>query len=146
VRILSLFLLLATLLSAATPTKSDAAIEADLKARIGRSKLASDGIQVKIQGGVATLTGQTSVIQRKGTATRMAKSAGATAVVNKIQISEQARKKAADHLSSARAGTRSEQRTERPAASEPATTAPTAAPVPPGTTAPPPVRRAQVKH
>ena len=48
----------------------------------------------------------------------MAKSAGATAVVNKIQISEQARKKAADHLSSVRAGGRSEQRTERPAPSE----------------------------
>jgi hypothetical protein len=139
VRILSLFLLLATLLSAATATKSDAAIEADLKARVGRSKLASDGIQVKVQGGVATLTGQTSIIQRKGTATRMAKSAGATAVVNKIQISEQARKTAADRLSNARTVSRSEQRTERPAA-------PVAAPVPPGTTAPPPVRRAQVKH
>ena len=39
--------------------------------RLGRSKLASDGIQVRVKGGVATLTGKTSIVQHKGSATRL---------------------------------------------------------------------------
>src|SRR4051812_39480338 len=100
-------------LSAAAP-KTDSAIELDFRARLSRSKLASDGIQIHARGGVATLTGHTSVIQHKGTATRMAKSAGANSVVNKIEISEAARQAAAERLASGRQVSRTERRTDRP--------------------------------
>ena len=55
-----------------------------------------------MQGGVATFEGNTNVVQHKGVATRMAKSAGATAVVNHIQISDAAREKAAANLEKGR--------------------------------------------
>jgi hypothetical protein len=48
--------------------------------------------------GVVTWEGNTSVIQHKGAATRMAKTAGAAQVVNNIQISADAKAKAAAHL------------------------------------------------
>ena len=88
---------------AATPGLSDAQIERDIKARLARSpKLSLDKFTVKVQGGIATLEGKTNVIQHKGTATRMAKTAGAKAVVNNIQISDAARKAAADRLAEGR--------------------------------------------
>ncbi len=67
-------------------------------ARIAKSKSAADGWQVSVRGGVATITGTTSVAQRKGSATRMAKSAGAREVINRIQISKEGREKAAATL------------------------------------------------
>jgi hypothetical protein len=89
---------------AATPNLSDAQIESDIRARLARSpKISLDKFTVKVQGGVATFEGKTNVIQHKGVATRMAHSAGARGVVNHIQISEEARRKAAQHLASGRA-------------------------------------------
>ena len=88
---------------AATLGLSDAQIERDIKARLARSpKLSLDKFTVKVQGGIATFEGKTNVIQHKGTATRMAKTAGAKAVVNNIQISDAARKAAADRLADGR--------------------------------------------
>ena len=52
-----------------------------------------------------TLTGTTDVIQHKGTATRIAKVAGARSVDNKIKISDAARQKSAQNLARARKAT-----------------------------------------
>ncbi len=84
----------------ATPAagKTDAAIEQDLKDRLSKSKLAADKFTVSVKGGVATLEGKTDVVQHKGTATRMAKAAGATSVVNNIQVSDAGKAKAAATL------------------------------------------------
>jgi hypothetical protein len=59
---------------------------------------------VSVQGGVATFEGKTNVIQHKGVATRIAKLSGAVAVENHIQISEEAKAKAAARLAQYRAG------------------------------------------
>lgn len=82
--------------------KSDAEIEKDIRARLAKSKIAADKFQVRVQGGVATLEGKTDVIQHKGVATRLARSGGAVAVVNHIQVSDAAREKAAKNLQSGR--------------------------------------------
>ena len=55
-----------------------------------------------MQGGVATLTGRTDVLQHKGTATRLARNGGALRVVNRIEVSEAAKEKAASNLDSGR--------------------------------------------
>lgn len=87
----------------AQPKLSDRQIEAAIRAKLAKSpKLGPEKIQVHVQGGVATLEGKTDVVQHKGTATRMAKSAGALAVNNHIQISEAARQKAAANLETGR--------------------------------------------
>jgi hypothetical protein len=89
--------------SASTSTAlSDSQIEQDLRARLSRSKLATKKFQFRVQGGVATLTGRTDVVQHKGIMTRMAKASGARAVVNNIEISEAARAKAAAKLEAGR--------------------------------------------
>ena len=84
------------------PNLTDAQIEKDLRARLARSKLASQKFQVKVQGGIATIEGKTDVIQHKGVMTRMAKAAGARAVNNHIEISEAARQKAGARLKAGR--------------------------------------------
>lgn len=81
---------------------SDERVEAAIRARFARSKIASNHFQVRVQGGVATLEGRTDTIQHKGTATRLAKSAGAVRVVNKIEVSQAARERAARNLSKGR--------------------------------------------
>jgi hypothetical protein len=87
----------------AQPAKSDAQIEAAIKAKLAKSpKLSVEHIQVRVQGGVATLEGKTEVVQHKGTATRMAKTAGAVAVNNHIQVSDAAKEKAAGNLETGR--------------------------------------------
>ena len=68
---------------------SDAEIEGTIKAKLAKSKIGKEGFQVHVKDGVATWTGTTSVMQHKGAATRMAKTAGATRVVNNIKVSEQ---------------------------------------------------------
>ena len=89
--------------SAATPRAlSDAQIEQDLRARLSRSKLATRKFQFHIQGGVATIEGRTDIIQHKGIMTRMARAAGARLVVNKIEVSEAARQRAAERLDGVR--------------------------------------------
>jgi osmotically-inducible protein OsmY len=93
-----------------TPPKSDAAIEADIRQRFAKSKSKDDHFTVKVRNGIATLEGKTSVLQRKGSATRMAKTAGAKQVNNLIQVSDAAKKKAAERFTRRRVGvTRSKQ-------------------------------------
>ena len=87
---------------AAPVAKSDAAIEQDLKTRLAKSKLAANRFTFRVQGGIVTWAGKADVIQHKGAATRMAKSAGARGVVNQIEISEAARRKAAERLERSR--------------------------------------------
>src|SRR3954463_11400073 len=80
----------------ATPT--DAQIDATIRAKLAKSKIGKDGFRFKVARGVVTWEGNTSVIQHKGAATRMAWTAGAAQVVNNIQISADAKAKAAAHL------------------------------------------------
>jgi osmotically-inducible protein OsmY len=79
---------------------NDAAIEQAIRAKLAKSKIGADHLSVKVQGGIAYWEGKTDVVQHKGAATRMAKTAGATAVVNNIQITENARRNSARGLSS----------------------------------------------
>jgi osmotically-inducible protein OsmY len=81
---------------------SDADLEKAINARFADSKIASDKFKAHVQRGVATLEGYTEVIQHKGTATRLAKSAGAMAVINNIEISQAAKDKAQENLESGR--------------------------------------------
>jgi hypothetical protein len=85
-----------------TAAAADAAIESAIRGRFARSKAAADKFQVHVVGGVATIEGETGVIQRKGAATRMARAAGARQVVNKIVVSEAARDKANANLAKGR--------------------------------------------
>lgn len=80
---------------------SDATIERAIKTKLAKSKVGADKFTIKVQNGVAYWEGKTDVIQHKGAATRMARTAGAVAVVNNIQISDAARKKAAHNLTGA---------------------------------------------
>lgn len=96
----------ASLLSAATPTpagarRSDLEVEAAIKAKLAKSKIGKDGFQVHVKNGIATWQGTTQVMQHKGAATRMAKTAGAIQVVNNIKISDEAKQKAAGNLTGA---------------------------------------------
>jgi hypothetical protein len=100
--------------------KDDARLESKIKEKLAKSKIGQDHLTVKVQGGVATWEGRTSVIQHKGAATRMAKTAGAVAVVNHIQIDEAARRKAREKMETGirraelkRSEPRSEPRRER---------------------------------
>lgn len=90
-----------------TPTAgvSDAHIEQQIRARFAKSKIAKNQFQVRVQGGTATLSGSTDIVQHKATATRLAKLGGARAVLNQIQISEAARHKASEGLERARRAT-----------------------------------------
>ena len=78
---------------------SDAEIEATIKAKLAKSKIGQEAFQVHVKDRVATWTGTTSVMQHKGAATRMAKSAGAIQVTNNIKISSEAAAKAKGNLS-----------------------------------------------
>ena len=84
----------------AVPT--DAQIEKAIRARFADSKINADKFEVHVQGGRATITGNTNVLQHKGTATRLAHAAGATDVVNNIEPSDEAREKAAANLTKGR--------------------------------------------
>jgi hypothetical protein len=81
---------------------SDAQLESAIRAKFAKSKISADKFTIHVQGGVATIEGRTDVIQHKGTATRMAKTAGAVAVNNHVQISDAAREKAAGNLEKGR--------------------------------------------
>ena len=91
--------------SAGTLTKShsqgkfsDPEVEATIKAKLAKSKIGKDGFQVHVKNGIATWTGTTAIMQHKGAATRMAKTAGAVQVVNNIKISDAAKATAAGNL------------------------------------------------
>jgi hypothetical protein len=83
-------------------TATDAQLEAAIRARFAKSKIAVNKFQIHVQGGVATIEGRTEVIQHKGVATRMARNAGAAAVNNRVEISEAARRKAGGNLEQGR--------------------------------------------
>lgn len=70
---------------------SDAEIEAKIKTKLAKSKIGKDGITCHVKSGIATWTGSTNVMQHKGAATRMARTAGAVQVVNNIKLSDEAR-------------------------------------------------------
>lgn len=80
---------------------SDSQIDANIRTKLAKSKIGKDGFKYRVQHGVVTWEGNTSVIQHKGSATRMAKTAGAMQVVNNIQISAAAKAKAAANLKKA---------------------------------------------
>ncbi len=89
--------------SAKPRPSSDAQLEAVIRAKLAKSpKLGPEKLQVHVQGGVATFEGKTDVVQHKGTATRMAKTAGAVAVNNHIQVSDAAKEKASANLEKGR--------------------------------------------
>lgn len=81
---------------------SDAEVERTIRAKYAKSKINADGFTVRVQGGIAYIDGKTNVVQHKGVATRMAKTGGASAVVNKIQVSDAARQKLAAQLEKGR--------------------------------------------
>lgn len=88
---------------AAQPKRlTDAEIERAIKVKLAKSKIGADKFQFRVQGGVATIEGRTDIIQHKGAATRMARTAGAVAVVNHIQISEAAKQRAEANLAQGR--------------------------------------------
>ena len=120
----------AVCLAVSTP---DADIERDIRSRFAKSKISTNKFEVRVRNGTATLTGRTDVIQHKGVATRLAKAGGATKVDNRIEISAAARSKASSQLSKVRQTPRAEPKAA-------------ATPTEPETLAPPPVRRAVVKH
>jgi hypothetical protein len=80
---------------------SDSQLEAAIRAKFAKSK-SSHGFNVRVQAGVAHIDGRTEVVQHKAAATRMAKNAGATAVDNRVQVSEAAKKKASENLEEGR--------------------------------------------
>jgi hypothetical protein len=82
-------------------TPSDAEIEATIRTKLAKSKIGKDGFRFHVQRGVVTWEGTTNVVQHKGSATRMAKAAGAARVVNNIQVSAAAKAKATSNLKKA---------------------------------------------
>jgi hypothetical protein len=88
--------------SKSAPRLSDRELESLIRAKFAKSKINADKFTVHVQGGIATVEGRTDVVQHKGVATRMCKTAGAIAVNNHIQISDAARQKAAGNLEQGR--------------------------------------------
>lgn len=88
--------------AAPAPRLADSDIQARIQARLARSKIAKNGFRFTTSGGVTTIEGRAGVIQHKGAATRLAKASGARAVVNKIEISEEARSAAKAKLAAGR--------------------------------------------
>lgn len=85
-----------------TPPKTvqtpDGLIEHRIQAKFAKSKINAEHFTVSVHSGVATIEGKTNVIQHKGVATRLAKTGGAVAVKNNIQVSDEAKAKAAARL------------------------------------------------
>lgn len=161
-RFLSLLAVVAVAFAAAPkPTPlNDAAIEAAIRAKFAKSKISEEHFKVSVKSGVAQIEGKTDVPQRKGVATRLAKTGGARQVVNNIQVGEAARKKLSDRLAKARETRAAQSATSQTAtsvssksASQPQTQAappPKAATVAPApavaSSEPAPLKRMQIKH
>jgi len=88
--------------SKTSKTDTDREIELKIQTKLTKSKLAGDRFTVSVSHGVATLEGATDVPQHKGVMTRMAKSAGATAVSNNIRVSAAGKAKATAAFAKAR--------------------------------------------
>lgn len=80
---------------------SDAQIEATIRTKLAKSKIGKDGFRFHVQRGVVTWEGSTNIMQHKGSATRMARAAGAVQVINNIQVSNSAKSKATGNLKKA---------------------------------------------
>jgi hypothetical protein len=145
-RTLAAVLLLISTCWAAGPEKSDLAIAEDIRARFAKSKISSNNFQVKVTRRVATLTGRTDVVQHKATATRLAKSAGATTVINNIEVSSTAREKSAARLKKAREAANASKQDKENKDTPHGPSGIAESPRPGPGTVPPPVRRAEVKH
>lgn len=85
-----------------TTSAQDKETEALIRTKLAKSKIGKDGFTVRVQGGVAYWDGSTNVVQHKGAATRMAKTAGAKKVVNNIKVSDAAKETAAANLEQGR--------------------------------------------
>ncbi len=133
------FIVLAVSAFAATP-KPDAAIEAAIRAKFAKSKISADNFRVSVKSGVAVLEGRTDIPQRKGAATRLAKTGGAREVVNKIQVGEAGRKKLVDRLQKAR------DTKAKPKAPAPTTASAAITPAAPPQSEPAPIPRMQIKR
>lgn len=81
-----------TTASRAVPA-TDSEIQQAIQAKLAKSKIGKDGFKFHVMHGVVTWEGTTSVMQHKGSATRMAKAAGASKVVNNIQVNAAAKAK-----------------------------------------------------
>jgi BON domain len=90
-----------TAATASKSTPSDSQIDATIRAKLAKSKIGKEGFKFRVQRGVVTWEGSTAVMQHKGSATRMARTAGALQVVNNIQISDGARAKTGANLKKA---------------------------------------------
>ncbi|MCU1237841.1 MAG: hypothetical protein JWP63_5808 [Candidatus Solibacter sp.] len=88
--------------AAAQPKLTDAQLEALIKAKFAKSKIHEDKFTVRVQGGVAHIEGKTDVLQHKGVATRMSRTAGAVMVDNRVEVSQAAKDKAAGNLDEGR--------------------------------------------
>lgn len=88
VLVCGLSIMAATRATPAAGRRSDAEIEATIRAKLAKSKIGKDGFVVHVKNGVATWQGSTTVMQHKGAATRMAKTAGAIQVLNNIKVSD----------------------------------------------------------
>ena len=100
----------------AKPKLSDKELEAAIRLKFAKSKINEDKFTVRVQGGVAIIDGKTDVLQHKGVATRMSKTAGAVAVDNRVHVSDAAKAKAAGNLEEGRRRVqvkREDSRTER---------------------------------
>jgi osmotically-inducible protein OsmY len=88
--------------SGSPSAQTDVQIEKAIRERFADSKIAEDKFEVHVQGGRATLTGNTNVLQHKGVATRLARAQGAAEVINNIEPSEEATQKATANLTKGR--------------------------------------------
>ena len=82
-------------------TLSDSQIDATIRMKLAKSKIGKDGFRFRVQHGVVTWEGNTNVVQHKGSATRMARAAGAVQVINNIQVSAAGKAKASAGLKKA---------------------------------------------
>jgi len=82
----------------APPRWKDVELKKTIEDRFARSAIAVDKFKVEVNDGVARITGKTDVMQHKGVATRLAKSMGARAVQNDVEITDAARRRAAERL------------------------------------------------
>jgi hypothetical protein len=80
---------------------SDFQIQQTIQTKLAKSKIGKDGFRFRVSHGVVTWEGNTNVVQHKGAATRMAKAAGASKVVNNIQVSSAGKAKATQSLKKA---------------------------------------------
>lgn len=88
--------------SAVASATGDQALRDAILKRFAASRIGARNFQVAVSNGIVTLTGNTDIAQHKGTATRLAKSAGAKEVLNEIEISDAGKQRMRRSLDGAR--------------------------------------------